>query len=180
MSDGRTHKTIATISGTTMSLGSALLFANSEVIVGVVVGSAVGVFLTPDIDHHVRTEEELVFYRRHPFLGKLYEAFWAPYAVFFDHRGVSHWPVVGTITRAVYPLFVLVTLSRAYFHPWWEDVEFLWLFWLALFVAWVVQDMVHIVTDGIDSAVKRWRSPNVRVTRISDDRQSRSSEEQRR
>ncbi len=48
---------------------------------------------------------------------------WDPYARVFKHRGLSHMPIVGTLTRVVYILIVVYALSavaNAFFDLGWK------------------------------------------------------------
>ncbi|MFT5365730.1 MAG: putative metal-binding protein [Candidatus Latescibacterota bacterium] len=48
---------------------------------------------------------------------------WRPYAHFFKHRGVSHVPILGTLTRVVYILllvYVIFAVANALFDLGWE------------------------------------------------------------
>lgn len=74
------------------------------------IGSAATLLVNPDLDieNMDRNEHALV---KHTFgLGFLWLMLWYPYARVFKHRGISHWPVVGTLTRVLY-LGVLLTLA---------------------------------------------------------------------
>lgn len=100
-------------------------------------GCALGVWLTPDLDLGENR-------RLTP-----WSLFWLPYAKLIPHRSFwSHFPVVGTVVRAVYLLGALALLAwvlklpwLAVFVPWWE-------------VAWAlaglaVSDAAHWVMDSV-------------------------------
>lgn len=143
MASGRTHARIAA-TGVACAIVASHYIAVSlggDVAAGIVVGAVAGWLVTPDIDHHYRTHEERRIRRRLPVLGRLWQAYWAPYAVLLEHRGISHAPVIGTATRALYAF-------------WW-----LWLLpapvlvahvplGVAAFGAWCVQDVAHLAADG--------------------------------
>ena len=71
-------------------------------------------FADPDLDHDSLTRTETRI-RRIPVLGRplhlLFVAFWYPYARMSKHRGPSHWPVVGTLSRLGYIIVMLVLLN---------------------------------------------------------------------
>ena len=94
---------------TSVTLGPSLrgglfwLFA----ILGMFLGDIVG----PDQDQETISGEEWAVIKRLGPLGFLWVGFWYPYALLFRHRGVSHWPLLGTFTRWLYlvgPLMWLV------------------------------------------------------------------------
>lgn len=52
---------------------------------------------------------------------------WYPYHRLFRHRGLSHWPVFGTLSRLIY-LVVVADLSTLFLHTIWrfgQDQQFL-------------------------------------------------------
>ncbi len=117
----------------------------------VALGSVGGWLITPDLDITGRTYEEKRFYRWHPIIGFLWQAYWYLYAKVMKHRGVSHWPFVGTLTRWGYlftPLIMVVVGMDA--------VPTLNWYWIGLtYLIWSTQDIVHGVLDLLYSAVKR-------------------------
>ena len=80
---------------------------------------------------------------------------WRPYAMVFKHRGISHMPIVGTLTRVLYLLvvaYVLLAVANACFDLDWQmsirdlrridPVAVIWgLFGLCL------PDLFHILAD---------------------------------
>lgn len=104
--------------------------------IGLAVGSVIGHLLTPDIDHHYTTYEELRIYRYNKLLGFLWWLYWLPYERIVPHRGISHVPIVGTATRFVYLLWLPLWYTEGY-----------GLFWFSVFVTWCIQDAAHLRLD---------------------------------
>jgi uncharacterized metal-binding protein len=106
-------------------------------------------FLSPDLDL-VRSRS----FRRWGVVRWL----WAPYAGFFRHRGLSHHPLVGPLTRVIYfgGILVLVwmlvglAVGRAV-HLALPPAEIV----AAVAVGLYLPNLTHIVADGIGSWWKR-------------------------
>ena len=63
------------------------------------------------------------------------------YARLAHHRGISHTPIVGTLTRVIYLGPILIIL-------WWFGFPFqLWMLWVVLGL--VLSDAVHFVHDAL-------------------------------
>lgn len=112
---------------------------------GVMTGFVVG----PDLDLDGLSGAEMRVIRRSRVLGFVWWLLWLPYAKLFKHRGSSHWPVIGTLGRALYllgpPLLGLYLL----------DVRIPWE-WLGLwFCGLTLADLAHIIADRFWSAWKR-------------------------
>lgn len=80
---------------------------------------------------------------------------WIPYARLFKHRGWSHHPLIGTLTRIFY-LGLWFTLFLAILHygleyklkflkEWWEDLEGVPL-WALIAGLWL-PNLLHIMAD---------------------------------
>lgn len=89
-----------------------------------VLGNLAGLVLDPDLDHEMVTASEWRVRRVFGVLiGGLWVAVWMPYAMLMPHRGVSHWPVIGTLTRLVYlgllvfPIGYILTGDGQWFMP---------------------------------------------------------------
>lgn len=164
MASGETHARLAIASQIPLTvLGVAALFVNASFGVGLVAGGVIGIVVTPDIDHHNRTHEEKRVYEFDRTLGIIWQWLWSGYALTMPHRGISHMPIVGTITRIVY----VALLLKIVFWVWngaaadacyvagcsAPKIDSLVLsiavpdFWIGLVIGWIVQDFVHIVTD---------------------------------
>lgn len=82
---------------------------------------------------------------------------WRPYAQAFKHRGISHTPVIGTLTRVVYILllvYVICAVANALFDMGWElsvknaqKVDRLVIVWGLCGLC--LPDLFHIVADRL-------------------------------
>ncbi len=139
-------------------------------------------FADPDLDqdHITRTEARI---RRWPIVGlplyAVFIAFWYPYAKQTHHRGVSHWPVIGTLLRLGYILLVFMLINTIgrwiiFGNPkGWGNLLLSLILWMvrhpAQAGAWIVgeclADMLHALTDRlwpakVHTASVRWRLRN--------------------
>jgi uncharacterized metal-binding protein len=149
MSSGRVHANIAKVTAHVSSV--ALLYPESPQKAAFALGMLVGVLITPDLDLPGITYEERRMLDINEKIGNLWMLFTKPYSKLFKHRGISHWLVLGTLTRLPYGLLLLLPLwqlSRLVFSL---NVEPLLLY---IFAGWTLQDAIHIVTDIIYSANK--------------------------
>jgi uncharacterized metal-binding protein len=78
------------------------------------IGYLLGIFFSPDLDLKIKTLSEKRM-ERAGIVGKLISAWATAYARIintgrrpFVHRGISHWPIVGTLTRWLWFGFPLV------------------------------------------------------------------------
>jgi uncharacterized metal-binding protein len=104
-------------------------------------GALLGLFVNPDLDQQAisRIEWRLI---KHTFgLGFLWLAYWWPYAVALSHRSISHWPLLGTLTRLIYlaPVWYVLWLVGVRPGP--------WLVWAI--AGLVVSDLAHWLRDAI-------------------------------
>ena len=130
-----------------------------------------------DIPHKTFEEDRWYILWRHP--GIAWQWFWAGYAYIFPHRGVSHFLILGTLTRAVYQTAVLAVLSCALIGAVLigavlisgvsvqvragatideisENEEIV--IWLGAWLgAWSLQDGLHILTDALSGRRNRRR-----------------------
>jgi len=122
------------------------------------------ILLSPDIDLHHSIPS-----RR----WKMMKWFWHPYRMFFKHRGLSHFPIIGTISRLLYVLalviflyFVIVGILSFthYSHEFIKSSDTVLhqlelrikkedIFWFV--VGAVASDLVHIFWDMVFSFVKK-------------------------
>lgn len=76
-------------------------------------GCLLGVILDPDLDQEMVSSSEW-FIVKIPILGLIisgiWVGYWLPYALLTKHRGLSHWPVFGTLTRVLWliPAFFVI------------------------------------------------------------------------
>jgi len=160
---GKQHAAFALAITAASAVSSTVLYAtgHEEVALGVVGGALTGYILTPDIDVNTMTYEEARMYRVFWLLGVVWTSLWTPYATAFSHRGWSHTPIIGTLTRLAYILLVstlIIWISRvpglnpyalaeyAYYNP---TVSISW------FLLWACQDIVHYICDISSTAWKK-------------------------
>jgi len=108
-----------------------------------VAGYLVGTFwLTPDLD--------LATSRASRRWGVL-RVFWLPYAWLFPHRGLSHRPFLGALTRVLY-LAALAGLGLLLLDLLGYKFQFelsLSSGWLSFFAGVVVADAIHLLLDAL-------------------------------
>jgi uncharacterized metal-binding protein len=92
-------------------------------------------FLHPDLD--LARETKLFSLK-----GLLALPFW-PYSLLFHHRGISHWPIIGTLTRLAYAATILWLIH-------WPIPHYsLWIFW-----GMASADVAHECLDFIQKSFK--------------------------
>lgn len=158
MASGEVHQTLGFIAGGLGAIGAyaakTYLFSDSVSwlhIAGFASGLAVGILVTPDLDMEGATLEE-TRWKAIPVIGIVfYVAFrlaWTPYALMVKHRSPwSHFPIVGTLGRAVY-VVLLLWLAQIVL-----DVRIIHLlndypsFTVTLLAGWALQDAIHWMAD---------------------------------
>jgi uncharacterized metal-binding protein len=134
MPSGKTHR-IATL---VLALGA--FGVENPVRYFLVGGCLAGLVITPDLDQSERRTSlvSVLFY---------------PYGKMFRHRGVSHWPVIGTLTRVAYVLLPLgaVLYSLGVWRPQSLIPEGAWWVLGGLMLA----DTLHAIMDVLDTERKR-------------------------
>ncbi len=103
--------------------------------------STFGVYPDQDI-HHVRIYPE----RRYPIWGSFLYYWSLPYGLLFKHRGVSHWPIVGTLTRVVFMGLWGIPALMWFAGMQWADVVGYSAWGLAGLMA---ADLVHCGADAL-------------------------------
>lgn len=74
------------------------------------IGCLIQIFMSPDMDLEVWSTSELLWFKIPVIgysLGYFWSWLWYPYAYFMSHRGLSHNPYFGTLTRIVYLIFAI-------------------------------------------------------------------------
>lgn len=124
MPSGKSH----TIATTTLSLSLTLVSLCYGTIETAIMGAGAltGLIIDPDLDQDGWTISEAR-------VGKIWFLLWYPYGKLFKHRGISHWPIIGTLTRAWF------ILPLAF----WIDLQIVLLFFGGLCLA----DILHIIMD---------------------------------
>ena len=150
MPAGKIHAMASIV--TAASAGAALYFNNLASLTSscnVAGGALLGVLVSPDLDLMENGNYSMVILRaRSYYLAEIWRLFWWPYARLSKHRGVSHWPIIGTLLRVIYIIIIYFILAIVlsligirvplYFDP------------LAPYIAGLMlADFVHIVMDSI-------------------------------
>ena len=170
---GKDHAAVALAiwAGTTATSWVLYNAGYQEVAAGAVLGGFTGWLITPDIDVNDTTYEEYRLYKLFWPLGFVWQNLWAPYGLIFAHRGWSHTPVVGTLTRVTYAL-IITLLSMVTFNEWIRLAQydkrlmvdptilfvFFWYnmtFCLSWFTVWCIQDIMHFICDIMSTAAKK-------------------------
>lgn len=170
---GKEHEKIALLILAPTVATSWVLYLNGyqEIAGGAALGAFTGLLVTPDIDLNTTTREEYRLYKLFWPLGFVWQNLWAPYGLAFSHRGWSHTPVIGTLTRVAY-IIIVTLLSMVTFNEWIRFAQydkrlmidptilfvFFWYnmtFCLSLFAMWCIQDIAHIVADKLSTAAKK-------------------------
>lgn len=133
----------------------------SEAAAGVLTGQVVGWLVTPDADVDGITHEEVRWFKVNRVMGHAFHLFWYAYSKAFKHRGTSHIPIIGTLTRLAYASLLLSLIQVAVTH----DLLFADLLVVRLynaapyfchgaFIAWAIQDTVHSIFDVCSTWLK--------------------------
>jgi uncharacterized metal-binding protein len=158
MPDGETHFASNVVGGVGLTL---LAHSYAPDAVGpVIVGAIIGAFITPDMDIDHTTRNEAIL-REIPVVGIVFQTAWYPYALLHRHRGISHWPVIGTVGRMVYAVLVVMCLMLFWSGVSWymggDPTQFVAVVLDAvvrlanvyLLGAWLAQDMIHLLLDAL-------------------------------
>lgn len=157
-----------------IAVASGLLFYGySEAAgLGLMTGGLLGLMITPDIDSPATSyEEQRIIHWNKP-IGKTYSAFWSVYESLHPHRGLSHWPIIGTAGRFLYLFIVLrlfLYLLGGFCYDLWDSSCASYLmethplslliifpeFFIWTFIGQCVPDTIHIIADRRSTARKR-------------------------
>lgn len=166
MADGRTHAAANTgLLTLVVAAGAAGIYlAPSPTTValtaGAVLGAMGGLAVTPDIDQKGITHEERRLIRLFFLLGYLWVLIWLPYGLVFAHRGWSHTVPQGTLSRMLYIGVPLATIAWLLgLRPDGVSVQYLLLGGGAVAAAWMLQDILHLMLDGLWPGRAPWRKP---------------------
>ena len=109
-------------------------------------GYLLGSFIEPDLDQYAITTSEARLYKWFKDVGAFIVGYFTWYAYRFKHRGISHYPIIGTLTRWVWMLFPFMIywiLSGNY-----DGFLILKSKWLVyMFVGNSISDILHIGAD---------------------------------
>jgi uncharacterized metal-binding protein len=101
-------------------------------------------------------------------LNRIWYAMWTPYSLLLTHRGIGHWPVIGTWVRVGYlylcllgsqklllsiglklKLISTLILWAKAFYPW--SPAFFGMTWIVFCFPVYMADIIHILVDYFDS-----------------------------
>ncbi len=142
---GKNHELVNVI-----LLPPTLLVVPEEYIIPFGVGYLFGTFfLSPDID--------LSYSRVSKRWGPL-RIIWFPFQFIFKHRGISHFPLIGTFLRVGY--LTLIGLSVFYILSGLDagitiKKETLLEYGLVILTGIAVADFIHIISDSITTRLKK-------------------------
>jgi uncharacterized metal-binding protein len=106
-------------------------------------GSLGGLILTPDLDVNTGSISQIRVRKWFgPAVGSLWFVYWWAYGGMFSHRGISHWPIIGTLTRILYGGLLLWPFLQLPNHLW---------AWMLLGL--MLSDLAHYLLDSLDKAV---------------------------
>lgn len=166
MADGRTHAAANAGLLTFITIGGAVAVytqpdtVTASLAAGAILGAAGGLLITPDIDQTAVTHEERRLIRVLGPLGYLWTLFWLPYGIAFAHRGMSHTIPQGTLSRVLYvgiPVFLLAWASGL--RPDAASVQYMLYGCGTFLAAWFLQDLSHLMLDGLWPGRAPWRKP---------------------
>jgi len=155
MASGKTHErlTIKTLPLAVFLGGIAACGGHDVALFALPIGHAMGIIIGPDLDLRTRTRAERHLQRiallTWPLLimSTLYAIVFGSGRWPFTHRGISHWPVIGTLTRWLWfgspvALLLIVTGNETALTSAWPA-----LFWA--FLGNCLSDLVHIIADAV-------------------------------
>lgn len=152
MCNGKTHAVASVV--TAVGTGTLLYCNNIASLLTscqVAAGALLGVLISPDLDLMENGNYSMVILRQYsPVLAKAWRCMWWPYAKLCHHRGVSHWPIIGTLLRTVYiffPILVIVVLLNwvCLESPITIHLEF----FIPYFFGLALADLVHSILDVV-------------------------------
>lgn len=108
------------------------------IVSGFIVGGLTGLVMSPDLDQAEGWGSKQL-YRGGRLFGRWWVWYWWPYGKMSKHRGLSHAPIIGTLTRVAYGL------------PWFLPLLVATFFYWPLTVAWLLglmwSDLWHTIMD---------------------------------
>ncbi|MBC8550877.1 MAG: DUF2227 family putative metal-binding protein [Candidatus Brocadiales bacterium] len=109
---------------------------NFTTVLYTIMGMFLGVFVTPDLDLYENCR------------GTFWCWFWKPYGKMFRHRGISHTPIIGTLTRIVYAgIFPAIYIIK-------NGISLPWNILLLILLGLCLSDTLHVIMDRISTWIK--------------------------
>lgn len=147
--NGKAHAAASTFLAVPTGIGVAYATASLALGTCAAVGALSGVILSPDLDQEQRTESEAAVYRMGAIIGFVFQVYWYAYALAIKHRSPwSHWPVLGSLLRALYAAIPVIVAAFYVYGLWgllWDARQEL----LAWFIGLCVSDTAHWLMDQI-------------------------------
>ena len=157
MASGRTHDII-----NLLALPPLVYYLKPTDYIGFSAGYLAGTFfLSPDNDiYHSLPNKRWKFLR----------IIWKPYTKIFSHRGISHYPIIGTLTRLLYLVIVFSALffvcyflstkiypdSKKIFSDINLNIGYLTSpFFISFLIGLFLSEIIHILTDIVYSFLKK-------------------------
>ncbi len=153
MASGRTHITGTLVLTPITAMATWQLADGNPVLTALsALGCLSGVLISPDLDMAGRTISESIVLRWNILLGRLWVLLWLPYALIHKHRGLSHVPIFGTMSRILYIALCYVGLHY-FLQPYYPFDLLVWpqLYWLEILVfatGLAISDLGHWALDG--------------------------------
>ncbi|MEM9673975.1 MAG: DUF2227 family putative metal-binding protein, partial [Bacteroidota bacterium] len=156
MASGRTHN-VGTLVLTPVVAWVAWELSQHDVLTTWLagIGCFCGIFISPDLDMRQRTVSETTLLRWSSGIGYIWIFLWYPYAMLFRHRGISHTPIIGTITRVLYLLGIAVLvqyLAHTFAAAQWSIWDWVKEYqrFIAIFIGGLaISDLGHWVLDHV-------------------------------
>ncbi|MGD1894816.1 MAG: DUF2227 family putative metal-binding protein [Cyclobacteriaceae bacterium] len=156
MASGRTHN-VGTLVLTPVVAWAAWELGQHDVLTTWLagIGCFCGIFISPDLDMRQRTVSETTLLRWSLGIGYIWIFLWYPYAMLFRHRGISHTPIIGTVTRVLYLLAIAVLvqyLAHTFAAAQWSIWDWVKEYqrFIAIFIGGLaISDLGHWVLDHV-------------------------------
>lgn len=117
------------------------------------IGYLSGKYLDPDLDQLKITQARQNALHDFSILGYFWIGYWYAYGYLFKHRGISHVPIIGTLTRVFYllPLMGLMWIFGSSILPNWFNQNFYAMIVSVKMMSFVIglalSDLLHEVLD---------------------------------
>lgn len=153
MASGRTHMAATLVLAPITAMATWNLTGGDAVTTAIAgTGCLSGILISPDLDMAGRTISETLLLRWNVLLGRLWVALWFPYALLSKHRGLSHVPVFGTLSRVMYLSVFYLGIHFLLQHYYalnlllWPQLH--WQELLIFITGLTISDVGHWILDG--------------------------------
>ena len=127
-------------------VSAGLMVVHWQLGLGFLLGYLLGYYIDPDLDQVGMSSVEGRLLNDFKLAGAFIVAFWIPYGYLSKHRGISHFPFIGTAIRWLYMLAFVVVLVR----PSIQQVQSLLpaqIFGLGVYLGNAISDILHAGAD---------------------------------